>query len=297
VVTPAATTLTVAPPQRRGPRSARARADSSSSSSGGRDRTDSSVGVDFDLDFDTDEPRSGGDGGGGLMTLLRTVASEAAGCWSVAGTLFQRPHLRPLLLLQFAWFTLSMSTYGLSIWVPSLFAHVGFKSSRFADSFIFTAAQVPACAIGTVAVDHASVGRRRLLVAGALLTTLCTGAFALHHSDKAMALTLICCYQVFTTLTWNALDVLATEAFPAGARSTAFALQSAAGRVGAIVGQFLFSYLIDVSVTALLGACAAITVLTTVAGLALPSDEALGGAHAIAAAANAAQGTKLAVRK
>ena len=227
-----------------------------------------------------------------LSTLNMTVAgvfsalaAEFSNCFAIASTLFQGKLFRITLLLQFVWFSLSFSTYGFSVWVPALFAHVGFKSSRFADAFIFTLAQVPACALGTYAVDHASVGRRRLLVAGALLTTLCTGIFAVEHSDKTLALVLVCLYQVFTTLAWNALDCLATESFPAPARSTAFALQAAAGRVGAILGQFMFSYLIDVSVTMLLGACAAITVFTALAGLALPAG--LGEeAHAAATCTN-----------
>jgi nitrate/nitrite transporter NarK len=48
------------------------------------------------------------------------------------------------------------------------------------------------------------------------------------------------------------LDCLSTESYPTTLRTTGMAVLAGAGRLGSVAGQFVFSWLIDVSVAALL---------------------------------------------
>ncbi len=226
-----------------------------------------------------------------LFSALSDTASALTAFTATARPLYRTPFFTRTLALQAVWAGLSLASYGLALWLPQLLKGAGFGKDRYAGAFLFTLAQAPGCALGTWGIDAPWGGKRRLLVGGAAATAAVGALFALAGGGaveddgddgqggggggvwggKGVALALICLYQIFTSVVWNTLDVLATVAFPASARSTAFALQAAAGRAGAIMGQFAFSYLVGVAPGAALWLCSGMMGAVALVGVGMGS--------------------------
>ncbi len=117
-----------------------------------------------------------------------------------------RPSLRkatvPLLV---AWFTLAFSSYGLSIWIPTIFDKTGFEANKYMSVFVYCAAQLPGCIVSALLIDHPKVGRRGLLGVSALFASIFTIIFAMEHSTVVMAVAMSSMFQFCTTITWAAL--------------------------------------------------------------------------------------------
>lgn len=164
-------------------------------------------------------------------------------------------NLLVMLLLQSCWFTISLASDGIAVWIPSLYEEAGFSTSKYASVFIFSFSQLPAMLICFLLIDHPKYGRERLLFAGCGVAVASTFCFAFSHTSMLFCVVLSCLFELSVTVAFNALDALATESFPTHARATAFAVQSASGRLGAIAAQILFSALIEKSLTLLLLVC------------------------------------------
>jgi len=60
-----------------------------------------------------------------------------------------------------------------------------------------------------------------------------------------MNLILICLFGAVSTMGFNSLDCLGVELFPTSLRSTAMAVTLVAARIGSILGNLLFGYLVE----------------------------------------------------
>lgn len=175
--------------------------------------------------------------------------------------IYSSEHRRNMFALQVVWFALAFSTYGVGVWIPTIYDKTGFAASKYANTFIFNSSQLPASFVCYFLIDHPKVGRRGLLLVSSVLSTAFVIIFASEHSTAAMAVTMSSLYQFAVNTSWVALDALATETFPVHLRTSAFSVQSAAGRVGAIIGQVLFAKLIDDHVALLLTICGIVLAL------------------------------------
>jgi MFS family permease len=115
------------------------------------------------------------------------------------------------------------------------------------------AANLPGNIISSLLVDR--IGRKAVLSWSLVLACCAAAAFPFAHSEWSVLLC-ACLLNAASTCTWNALDVLSTEAFPTSLRATAMGVLAATGRVGSMSGQFVFGSLIHVSLFALLGVAA-----------------------------------------
>ena len=131
------------------------------------------------------------------------------------------------------------------------------------------AANLPGNIVSSLLVDR--VGRKAVLSWSLVLACCAAAAFPFARSEWSVLLC-ACLLNAASTCTWNALDVLSTEAFPTSLRATAMGVLAATGRVGSMSGQFVFGSLIHVSLFALLGVAAGVLLLGAAAGALLPRD-------------------------
>ena len=66
-------------------------------------------------------------------------------------------------------------------------------------------------------------------------------------TSEAINLALSCAFGLVSTMGFNALDCLGIELFPTNVRSTAMAVTLAVARIGAILGNVVFGYFIEIS--------------------------------------------------
>jgi len=113
------------------------------------------------------------------------------------------------------------------------------------------------------------VGVKSVLVFSLAAACACAAVFP-FAATEATVLRAACSLNAVSTGSWNSLDCLSTEAFPTRLRTTALGVLSASGRVGSIVGQFVFGALIGPNIAPLLGTAATVLAAGALAALALP---------------------------
>lgn len=154
--------------------------------------------------------------------------------------------------LQLIWFTLSFGSYGLLTWINSIFVEVNLSNVYF-NALLFAAANLPGNIIAGALLDR--IGRRRLLTIAMGCSALSLVIFA-HYSqvrpnvevpnaNTMMIVLSACSFQAFSITAWNAIDCITGEEFPTSVRSTGLGICTASGRIGALVAQFVNSWLID----------------------------------------------------
>lgn len=204
------------------------------------------------------------------LTEFRAGAAEAWRQMREQARDFVSPSLRRTsLLLLAAWFALSFGWYGLVLWIPTLFKQADVEMSVYQDSFLVAAANLPGNIVATALMDV--VGRKALMNYSLVGACLCTVFFAVAKSE-ALVVTAACLLNAVSVGCWNALDCLSTESFPTRLRTSSMGFLAASGRVGSIVGQFVFGAMVSVSVPALLGTAAGVLALGAVAGFLLPAE-------------------------
>jgi VNT family MFS transporter (synaptic vesicle glycoprotein 2) len=185
---------------------------------------------------------------------------------------FWHPSLRKTSsLLLVIWFALSFGWYGLVLWIPSLFQQVDLDLDPYQDSFMVAAANVPGNIFAAVFMDR--IGRKWMMV-GSLIGACGSALLFAFAKSKALVIIAACLLNAISVGSWNSLDCLSTESFPTSIRSSAMGYLAASGRVGSIVGQFVFGAMINVSVSALLSTAAAVLAIGGIASWMLPSETA-----------------------
>jgi hypothetical protein len=211
----------------------------------------------------------GGSGGallrGRRRPRLLALASDAL---RPLRALCSSTHARTATLLSVVWFCISFGWYGLILWLPTLFKASDIELDVYQDAFLVTAANLPGNLVSAFLMDR--VGTKAVLAASLVLAAGSAAAFPFARSEATVLLA-ACSLNAVSTCSWNALDCLSTEAFPSRLRTTSLGLLSASGRVGSIVGQFVFGALSEVSTAALLASAAIALAVGAAAALALPS--------------------------
>lgn len=183
---------------------------------------------------------------------------------------FFSPELRRTsILLMVVWFTLSLGWYGLTLWIPTIFAETDVELDPYQDAFLVQAANLPGNIISSFLIER--IGRKKVLSSSLVFACISAIGFPFAKTEVLVVLC-ACLLNASSTMSWNALDCLSTESFPTSLRSTAMGLLAATGRIGSIVGQFVFGALIHVSLYALLGVAGAILLVGAVAGMLLPRE-------------------------
>jgi VNT family MFS transporter (synaptic vesicle glycoprotein 2) len=253
----------------------------------------------------------GGGGGGGnrarsiLKAAARLVPTRAALRASLIPlrALFVGAQQRTTALLCVVWFSLSFGWYGLLLWVPTLFKESNVELDVYQDAFLVSAANLPGNVVSALLMDR--VGVKAVLFYSMLAACAFAASFPYARTEAAVLL-VTCSLNAVSTCSWNSLDCLSvrrararthvrsrartvrastsppvhpvpsrapqTEAFPTRHRTTALGVLSATGRLGSIMGQFVFGLLINYSLTALLASAASVLLVGALASLALGQD-------------------------
>ena len=154
--------------------------------------------------------------------------------------------------LQLIWFALSFGSYGLLTWINSIFVAINLSNVYF-NALLFALANLPGNIIAGALLDR--IGRRRLLTMAMGCSAVSLIIFA-HYSqvrpdvfvpkvNSVMIVVSACSFQAFSIAAWNAIDTITGEEFPTSVRSTGLGICTASGRIGALIAQFVNSWLID----------------------------------------------------
>lgn len=131
------------------------------------------------------------------------------------------------------WFLVSLSYYGVFIWVPGQLATEGFGFVRgFGFLVILALAQIPGYALAAWGVE--SVGRRNTLMGFLLLSAAGCFLFTIASSSAMIAISLM--LMSFSLLgTWGALYAFTPELYPTNLRGTGMGTAGAMARLGGIL--------------------------------------------------------------
>lgn len=167
------------------------------------------------------------------------------------------------------WFLVSLSYYGVFIWVPGQLATEGFGFVRgYGFLVILALAQIPGYALAAWGVE--ALGRRTTLMAFLCLSAAGCALFTLA-SGTAMVATALMMMSFALLGTWGALYAFTPELFPTHLRGTGMGTASAMARLGGILAPSLlalvfargFGFAIGVFAVLLLLAAAALLLVDT----------------------------------
>lgn len=137
------------------------------------------------------------------------------------------------------WFLVSLSYYGVFIWVPGQLATDGFGFVRgFGFVVILALAQIPGYALAAWGVE--AIGRRATLMGFLLLSAAGCFLFTIAGSSGLIAAALI--LMSFALLgTWGALYAFTPELYPTNLRGTGMGTASAMARLGGLLAPSLLA--------------------------------------------------------
>ncbi|WP_295047437.1 MFS transporter [uncultured Paracoccus sp.] len=161
------------------------------------------------------------------------------------------------------WFLVSLSYYGVFVWVPGQLATEGFGFVRgYGFLVILALAQVPGYALAAWGVE--AVGRRTTLLGFLVLSAAGCAMFALAGSGAIVAAALI--LMSFALLgTWGALYAFTPELYPTHLRGTGMGTASAMARLGGILAPSLLAVVFAKGFGIAIGAFAGLLVLAALA--------------------------------
>jgi len=189
--------------------------------------------------------------------------------------LFKSPLLWVTMMMLFINFSIQFGYYGLWLWFPELFNKLNLyqidhpnesksvceitdykpqnstaseecipSGDVFFNSFLISISALPGNVWTMVHMDK--LGRKFFLVFSMLMSGACVFFIYLVKSEAAN-LALSCAFGFVSTMGFNSLDCLGIELFPTNVRSTAMAVTLAVARLGAILGNVIFGYFIELS--------------------------------------------------
>lgn len=161
------------------------------------------------------------------------------------------------------WFLVSLSYYGVFIWMPGKLAGDGFGFVRgYGFLVVLALAQIPGYALAAWGVE--ALGRKRTLTgflllsaAGCFLFTIARGEIMIGGALIMMSFALLGC--------WGALYAFTPELYPTGLRATGMGTASAVARLGGILAPSLLGGLIALGFGVAIGVFAALLVLAALA--------------------------------
>ena len=126
-----------------------------------------------------------------------------------------------LMRLSLIWFSLSFGSYGIAMWIATLFDNIGL-ADVYAATFIVALANLPGNIVSICYIEE--VGRCRILQIGMIFAAISAAGFGL--GDKYPVVVIICAalFNAFSTAGWNSLDCLSVEVFPVRLRTSGMGL-------------------------------------------------------------------------
>ncbi|WP_313136311.1 MFS transporter [Paracoccus jeotgali] len=175
------------------------------------------------------------------------------------------------------WFLVSLSYYGVFVWVPGWLASEGMGWVRgYGFLVILALAQVPGYALAAYGVER--WGRRPTLMGFLLLSALACFLFTLSLNPTLVAASLI--VMSFALLgTWGALYAFTPELYPTNLRGTGMGTASAVARLGGVLAPSLLTFAFARSFGFAIGVFAALLAIAALALLLVrieTRDKALG---------------------
>jgi putative MFS transporter len=181
------------------------------------------------------------------------------------------PQLRRATLgVMAVWFLVSLSYYGVFIWVPGQLATEGFGFVRgYGFLVILALAQIPGYALAAWGVE--AVGRRPTLAGFLLLSAAGCFLFTIASGTAMVATSLI--IMSFALLgSWGALYAFTPELYPTHLRGTGMGTASAVARLGGILAPSLLAFVFTRSFTLAIGMFALLLVLAALALLLVKNE-------------------------
>lgn len=179
-----------------------------------------------------------------------------------AGGIFGSGLARTTIAVLSVWFLVSLSYYGVFVWLPGKLATEGFGFVRgYGFLVILALAQLPGYALAAHGVE--SWGRLRTLRIFLGLSALGCLIFVTASSAPVIAGALI--LMSFALLgTWGALYALTPEVYPTTLRATGMGTAGAVARLGGLAAPSVMGALATRDFNALIGLFAALLVLAAV---------------------------------
>src|SRR5439155_10485692 len=175
-------------------------------------------------------------GGGAMLTLARAVAPPRAGRARIAD-LFAPRYVRRTVMLWILWFGITLTYYGIFLYVPSLLVARGLTDVRSNEFFFLsTIAQVPGYFSAAWLVER--WGRKPTLVA--YLLGSAASAFLFGNSGTGTDTFIYASLLSFFNLgAWGVVYAVSPELYPTAIRGTGAGAAASVGRLGGILGPLL----------------------------------------------------------
>lgn len=197
---------------------------------------------------------------GQIRPLEKTKKVTVSALWG-------RGFARTTLMLWITWFCISLSYYGVFIWLPRIFIAQGFTFLKtYENTFIMALAQVPGYFSAAYLVEKA--GRKLTLGIYMLLSGVFTYLFAAAGSETAIVSSAV--FMSFFCLgAWGVLYAYTPELYPTEVRSTGMGWSSGMTRIAGALAPTLGGLLLPISLLLPLGLYAATFIIGGLAVLAL----------------------------
>ena len=181
------------------------------------------------------------EGGGALITVAKPVAPVRSTAGSAQGSrlgvLFAPRYLRRTVMLWILWFGITLTYYGMFIFLPSIFGARGFTVTQSnLYFFISTLAQVPGYFSAAWLVER--LGRRSTLVAYLIGSAVSAVLFG-NSGTLNDAILYAALLSFFNLGAWGVVYALSPELYPTALRATGAGTAAAVGRIGGIIGPFI----------------------------------------------------------
>ena len=181
--------------------------------------------------------------GGAMLTLAKAVAPLRAGRSSISD-LFGPKLIRRTVMLWILWFGISLTYYGIFLYVPTLLVARGLSVVRSNEFFFLsTIAQVPGYFSAAWLVER--WGRKPTLVLYLLGTGVSAFLFGNAQADT-LAFVWAALLSFFNLGAWGVVYTYSPELYPTAIRATGSGLAASIGRIGGTIGPFLTPVLVPV---------------------------------------------------
>ena len=190
------------------------------------------------------------------LTLSKTVPGAPS-------SIFSPQLVRRTVGVLAVWFLVSVSYYGVFVWVPGWLADQGMGWVRgYGFLVILALAQVPGYALAAYGVEK--WGRRPTLMGFLLLSALGCFLFTLSSQPSLVAISLL--VMSFALLgSWGALYALTPELYPTNLRGTGMGTASAVARLGGVIAPTVLTFAFAKGFGFAIGVFAALLVLAALA--------------------------------
>ncbi|WEK50912.1 MAG: MFS transporter [Candidatus Kaistia colombiensis] len=183
--------------------------------------------------------------------------------------LFSGPYARRSYLILAAWLLVSISYYGIFVWLPgklvSAGEHYGFLRG-YGFLVLLALAQIPGYALAAYGVER--WGRKPTLIAFLLLSAVGCFLYAVLADPTAVGAAMM--LMSFALLgTWGALYAFTPELYPTALRASGMGLAGAMARLGGLLAPTVVGAVVTYSFNVALGLFAAILLLGAIATAAI----------------------------